>query len=157
SVTSPPPAATSPSKPAAMSPSSPASPSPHGPSPAPARTPPPPPATPATSAFPAPTSPSIPAPASSPTPSARRTPPAASPCRRGTAWRITSAAPAVLFAADGPQVVRAEVEQEFARRIKEGQPAVVQDEADATLTWRGRVERVASWDSERRMVLREPD
>ena len=63
----------------------------------------------------------------------------------------------MLFAADGPQVVRAEVEQEFARRIKEGQPAVVQDEADATLTWRGRVERVASWYSQRRMVLREPD
>ena len=49
--------------------------------------------------------------------------------------------PAVLFAADGPQVIRATVEQEFASRVKEGEPALVRDEADPTATWRGRVER----------------
>src|SRR5262249_61873076 len=59
---------------------------------------------------------------------------------------------ALLFAADGPQVIRATVEQEFAPRIQEGQPAVVQDEAEAT-SWRGRVERIAGWYSQRRTVL----
>jgi multidrug resistance efflux pump len=60
---------------------------------------------------------------------------------------------AVLFAADGPQVIRATVEQEFAPRIQEGQPAVVQDEAEAASSWRGRVERIAGWYSQRRTVL----
>jgi multidrug resistance efflux pump len=66
------------------------------------------------------------------------------------------AQPAVLFAADGRQVVRASVEQDFVRRIKEGQPAVIQDEADASVTWRGQVERLAGWYSQRRAVLHDP-
>jgi multidrug resistance efflux pump len=64
--------------------------------------------------------------------------------------------PAVLFAADGPQVIRATVEQEFAPRISEGQPAVVQDEADPSRSWRGRVDRLAGWYAQRRTVLHDP-
>ena len=64
--------------------------------------------------------------------------------------------PALLFAADGPQVIRATVEQEFAPRVKEGAPALVHDDADASLSWRGRVERVAGWYSQRRAVLHDP-
>jgi HlyD family secretion protein len=64
--------------------------------------------------------------------------------------------PAMLFAADGPQVVRATVEQEFAGRIKEGMPALVYDEADPSATWRGRVVRIAGWYSQRRTVLHDP-
>jgi HlyD family secretion protein len=64
--------------------------------------------------------------------------------------------PAMLFAADGPQVVRATVEQEFAGRIKEGMPALVSDEADPSATWRGRVARIAGWYSQRRTVLHDP-
>jgi multidrug resistance efflux pump len=64
--------------------------------------------------------------------------------------------PAILFAADGPQVVRAAVEQEFAPRISEGQPAVVQDEADPSRSWRGRVDRLAGWYAQRRTVLHDP-
>jgi HlyD family secretion protein len=68
-----------------------------------------------------------------------------------------SAQPAILFAANGPQVIRATVEQEFARRIKEGAPALVRDESDRTAaTWRGRVGRIASWYSQRRTVLHDP-
>ena len=37
----------------------------------------------------------------------------------------------MLFATDGPPVIRATMEQEFAPRIKEGEPALVQDEANA--------------------------
>jgi multidrug resistance efflux pump len=64
--------------------------------------------------------------------------------------------PAVWFAPDGPQVIRATIEQEFAPRVREGDPALVQDEADAARAWRGRVERVAGWYSQRRVVLHDP-
>jgi multidrug resistance efflux pump len=63
---------------------------------------------------------------------------------------------AVLFAADDPQVVRATVEQEFAPRISEGQPAMVQDESDPSQSWRGRVDRLAGWYAQRRTVLHDP-
>ena len=86
--------------------------------------------------------------------------------RRGTVLRMPvgpgdvlggqQGQPAVLFAADGPQVIRATVEQEFAGRVKEGEPALVQDEADPTATWRGRVGRVAGWYNQRRTVLHDP-
>jgi multidrug resistance efflux pump len=86
--------------------------------------------------------------------------------RRGTVLRILvgpgdvlaaeRGQPALLFAADGPQVVRATVEQEFAPRIREGQPALVQDEADASASLRGRVARLAAWYSQRRTVLHDP-
>ena len=64
--------------------------------------------------------------------------------------------PAVLFAADGPQVIRATVEQEFAGRVKEGEPALVRDDADPAAAWRGRVGRVAGWYSQRRTILHDP-
>jgi multidrug resistance efflux pump len=64
--------------------------------------------------------------------------------------------PAVLFAADGPQVIRATVEQEFVGHVHEGEPALVRDEADPTATWRGRVRRLAGWYSQRRTILHDP-
>jgi multidrug resistance efflux pump len=64
--------------------------------------------------------------------------------------------PAVLFAADTPLVVRAEVEQEFAGRLAVGQTVVVQDEASSDGTWHGRVSRIARWYSQRRTVLNTP-
>jgi multidrug resistance efflux pump len=64
--------------------------------------------------------------------------------------------PVLLFAADGPQVIRATVEQEFASHVEEGEPALVQDEADPNATWRGRVGHVAGWYNQRRAVLHDP-
>ncbi len=61
--------------------------------------------------------------------------------------------PAVQFAADGPQVIRATVEQEFAPRIKEGDAAVFHDDDAGSITWRGRVERVAGWYSQRSLRI----
>ena len=66
------------------------------------------------------------------------------------------AQPALLFAADGPQVIRATVEQEFASRVKEGESVVVQDEADSSLSYRGRVDRIAAWYGQRRAILHDP-
>jgi multidrug resistance efflux pump len=66
--------------------------------------------------------------------------------------------PAIMFAADGPQVIRATLEQEFAARVKEGEPALVHDDANSepSRSWRGRVEREAGWYSQRRAVLHDP-
>jgi HlyD family secretion protein len=66
------------------------------------------------------------------------------------------AQPAVLFAIDGPQVIRASVEQEFASRIKEGESARIEDEADRTVSLRGKVTRLAAWYSQRRIVMHDP-
>lgn len=64
--------------------------------------------------------------------------------------------PAVLFCPSGPRFIRAEVSQEFADRVKEGQPAVIQDDSRTAQTWRGRVAHVSDWYTQRRSVLQEP-
>jgi multidrug resistance efflux pump len=50
----------------------------------------------------------------------------------------------VLFAPNGPRVVRAEVPQEFAHRVQAGMAVVVQDEATGQMSWRGRVARLGA-------------
>jgi multidrug resistance efflux pump len=74
----------------------------------------------------------------------------------GDVLGVDRSQPALLFAADGPQVIRTTVEQEFAPRIHEGEIARVQDEADPSRSWSGRVERLAGWYSQRRTVLHDP-
>lgn len=86
--------------------------------------------------------------------------------RRGTVLRLLvgpgdvlgsqSKQPAVQFAALGPQIVRADVEQEFVGRVAVGQPATVQDETHAGRTWQGKVERIADWITQRRSVMQGP-
>ncbi len=63
---------------------------------------------------------------------------------------------AVLFCPDGPRLVRAEVEQDYAHQVAVGQAASVQDDSGAPGQWRGRVDRVADWYTRRRSVLDEP-
>jgi multidrug resistance efflux pump len=62
----------------------------------------------------------------------------------------------LLFCPDGPLVVRAEVEQEFVRRVAVGQRATVEDESAAGTTWSGRVVRIAGWYAARRGTLEKP-
>ena len=65
--------------------------------------------------------------------------------------------PAVLFCANGQRIIRAEVEQEFARGVAVGQAASVQDETTADgATWNGQVLRVSDWYTHRRSILEEP-
>jgi multidrug resistance efflux pump len=63
---------------------------------------------------------------------------------------------AVLFAPDGPRIVRAELDQEFAGRVTEGQSAVIEDDAQSGPRWTGKVLRIADWYHSRRTVLKEP-
>jgi multidrug resistance efflux pump len=64
--------------------------------------------------------------------------------------------PAVLFCPKGPRIIRAEVEQEFASWITEGQSTSIQDDTRATGTWRGKVLRISDWYTHRRSILQEP-
>lgn len=63
---------------------------------------------------------------------------------------------AVLFAPEGPRLVRAEIDQEFAGRVAAGQPAVVEDDAPSGAHWTGRVLRLADWYHQQRTILKEP-
>jgi multidrug resistance efflux pump len=64
--------------------------------------------------------------------------------------------PAIQFCPDGPRIVRAEVEQEFAGRVRTGQHALIQDEATGRGNWHGTVERLSDWFAHRRSQLIEP-
>ncbi len=64
---------------------------------------------------------------------------------------------ALLFRPAGPLIIRAELEQEFLSRVREGMPAWIQDDArvDSPI-WRGQVLRVARWISRKRTAPVEP-
>ncbi len=65
--------------------------------------------------------------------------------------------PAVVFAPDGPLVVRAEVDQEFLGRVKEGMTAEVQDDNRPDSPVRlGKVVSIAKWVARRRTLVLEP-
>jgi multidrug resistance efflux pump len=64
--------------------------------------------------------------------------------------------PPVQFLPDGPRIVRAEVEQEFANRVKEGQTADIQDDSKAGPVWHGKVVRISDWYTHRRSIVQEP-
>jgi multidrug resistance efflux pump len=66
--------------------------------------------------------------------------------------------PALWFCPKGPRIIRAEVEQEFAGRVQklENQPVVIKDDATGSGEWKGRVERIGDWYTQRRSVLHEP-
>lgn len=60
-----------------------------------------------------------------------------------------SAAP-ITFCPKRPLIVRAEVEQEFVRRLKVGQSAKIRDESGGNTVWTGSLARIAGWYSARR-------
>lgn len=65
--------------------------------------------------------------------------------------------PALFFCPNGPRLIRAEVEQEFAGRVKAGYPAAIQDDTTVKDSrWRGQVVRVGDWYTHRRSILQEP-
>jgi multidrug resistance efflux pump len=63
---------------------------------------------------------------------------------------------AILFAPNTRRLVRAELDQEFASQVHEGQPVVIQDDAPSGQRWTGHVLRVADWYHSRRTILKEP-
>jgi multidrug resistance efflux pump len=65
--------------------------------------------------------------------------------------------PAIEFCPSTERIVRAEVEQEFATYVKEGQKARITDDAKTfSSEWSGSVKRVSDWFAQRRATLFEP-
>ena len=66
--------------------------------------------------------------------------------------------PALIFCPAGPRIVRAEVEQEWAGRVQEGQIATIQDDTGngSDPPWTGKVVRVGDWMAHRRSILPDP-
>jgi multidrug resistance efflux pump len=64
--------------------------------------------------------------------------------------------PAVFFCPVAPRIVRAEVEQEYARRVAPGQSALVEDDCQGGGTWQAKVVRVSDWFTRRRSILLDP-
>jgi multidrug resistance efflux pump len=70
---------------------------------------------------------------------------------------VPGAAPPVLFCAEAPLIIRAEVAQEYAGRISAGAACSIEDDANSTgASWAGKVLEISGWFSKRRSVLLEP-
>jgi multidrug resistance efflux pump len=74
----------------------------------------------------------------------------------GETLSSTPRQPAIYFCSDGPRIVRAEVEQEFADRVEEGRSVTIEDDSTGRGNWHGKLQRVGGWYSQRRSVLLEP-
>jgi HlyD family secretion protein len=61
--------------------------------------------------------------------------------------------PAVEFAAEGPLLVRAEVEQEFVNDVQPGQEVLIEDNVTGEQVARGKVASIANWYAPRRSTL----
>jgi multidrug resistance efflux pump len=69
----------------------------------------------------------------------------------GTALTAQPNQPAIQFwPASKKRIVRAEVEQEFARRIEKGKPVTIEEESGGNKICDGKVERLAKWYTQRR-------
>jgi HlyD family secretion protein len=75
---------------------------------------------------------------------------------KGDVLGLQAARPAMLFLPDEKPIIRAEVEQESAALVREGQPVVIEDDAVGTVTWNGTVYAMSRWFAQRRSVLLEP-
>ena len=64
--------------------------------------------------------------------------------------------PAVMFGADGPRIIRVEVEQEWAGHVALNQPVTAQDYSASGPTWHGRVTRLSDWYTHRRSIMLDP-
>lgn len=68
----------------------------------------------------------------------------------GSVIGLQTTQPAMQFCPDKPRIVRAEIEQEFATRIRPGQSVIIQDESGGKESWRGKVVRLSNWYAQRR-------
>jgi HlyD family secretion protein len=64
--------------------------------------------------------------------------------------------PAMYFCADGPRIVRAEFEQEFADGVQMGRSVKIEDDSTGHGKWQGKIQRIGDWYTQRRSILLEP-
>ena len=65
----------------------------------------------------------------------------------------TSPIPAIQFCPDGPRIVRADVDQASAARVRVGQKVVMEDDTNSGGIWTGHVKWVADMFSQQRPVV----
>ena len=75
---------------------------------------------------------------------------------KGDVLGLQAARPAIVFLPNEQPIVRAEIEQEVAAKIYEGQPVVIEDDAIEAATWTGKIQTMSRWFAQRRSVLLEP-
>jgi multidrug resistance efflux pump len=65
---------------------------------------------------------------------------------------------ALVFCPAGQRIIRAEVEQEFARTLAKGMAAEIRDDVSSRheMSWAGKVKRISDWFTARRSILLEP-
>jgi multidrug resistance efflux pump len=64
--------------------------------------------------------------------------------------------PAIQFCPNQKRIIRAELEQEFAARVKEGQQVAIADAATGVERWKGSVHRKGDWYTQRRSLIPDP-
>jgi multidrug resistance efflux pump len=75
---------------------------------------------------------------------------------KGDVLAASANRPAILFAPDEELIIRAEVEQEVAAKVRKGQFVVIEDDAADNCAWNGKVEELSQWFAQRRSVMLEP-
>jgi hypothetical protein len=68
----------------------------------------------------------------------------------------TPRGPALVFCPEAPRIIRAEVQQEWSAKVKEGQEVVIADDTHTGQHWNGRVKRLSDWFAHRRSIIQEP-
>jgi multidrug resistance efflux pump len=63
---------------------------------------------------------------------------------------------AIEFCPKAPRIIRAEVLQEWASRVKVGQDAVIEDDTRLGTRWHGKVQHMSDWFAHKRSMLQEP-
>jgi membrane fusion protein (multidrug efflux system) len=64
--------------------------------------------------------------------------------------------PAILFCPDEPRIIRAELDQESAPKVRKGQKVFIEDEIRSGARWEGRVDRIPDSYLQRRSNVPEP-
>lgn len=64
--------------------------------------------------------------------------------------------PALQFRPAGALIVRAEVMQEWAEKLRVGQDAIVEDDTTSAYQWTGKVKSISDWYTQRRSIIQEP-
>lgn len=75
---------------------------------------------------------------------------------RGQTLGPNQTQPVLWFCPDQPRIVRCEINQRFARRIRQGVTARILDDVENTPLAQGKIQRCALWVSHRRSLLDEP-
>jgi HlyD family secretion protein len=64
--------------------------------------------------------------------------------------------PAIQFCPNSKRIVRAEVLQEWAGHVAEGQKAIIEDDTHSGVQWTGKVKYVSDWITQKRGMILEP-